>query len=307
MTTLESLKPTRKQTVKEITERLGISMSSQYDWCFSDSNDGPHLLNIWYDHMIEENGEIYFIDNSAEWADQNRKTAVTVQINRANAVTSTIQTAYYKKQPVHIAILDGVRKMGSRRETSEAHQRELDDALWYPHHKGNDGRIRVIRGKPQPDDFEPTTDLFPDQSVETRPIPQPPAKLERNGVATFPRDSEVIKAVKRRAIEGRCEICGKEGFRTSNGDFYLEGHHVIPLNCGGLDDIRNVVAICADDHRRAHFGEDRHELRDRMIWDILHVHYPNETIFMELLDEKSHEITRNSSSVRMLEDNKTDS
>lgn len=307
MTTVQSLKPLTKQTVTEITQRLGISMISKYDWCFSDSKNGTHLLNIWHDHMTEEDGEICFIDDSAEWADRNRETAVSVQLNRASAVTSLIQTAYYTKQPVHVAILNGVRKKIRSRETNEAQQRELDDILWYPHHRGDDGRIRVIRGKPQPVDFDPNAEILQNSQAKPLPIPAPPIKVERNGTATFERDSEVVKLAKRRAFDGRCELCGEEGFRTAKGEFYLEGHHVIPLNCGGLDDVRNVVAICADDHRRAHYGEERHVIRDRMIWEILSKHYPNETAFFEALDEKSHEIARSDLAVRKLEDNKVDS
>lgn len=305
MTTAQDLKPITKQTVTEITQRLGISMTSKYDWCFSDSKNGPHLLNIWHDHIAEEDGEIYFIDDSAEWADRNRETAVQVQLNRASAVTSLILTAYYTKQPVHVAILNGVRKQIRLRETSKARQRELDDVLWYPHHREDDGRIRLIRGKPQPADFDPNADLF--QNSQTKPLPAPPIKVERKGTATFERDSEVVKLAKRRAADGRCELCGKEGFRTAKGESYLEGHHVIPLNCGGLDDVRNVVAICADDHRRAHYGEERHAIRDRMIWEILHEKYPNETVFFEALDEKSHNIARSDLAERKLEDNKVES
>jgi len=306
MTTLQDLKPTKKQTVTEITQRLGISMKSQYDWCFSDSKNGPHLLNVWHDNLIEEEGEIYFIDDSAEWADSNRETAVSVQINRASAVTSLILTAYYTKQPLHVAILSGVRKLINLRETSEARQRELDDVLWYPHHKGDEGRIRVIRGKPQPADFDPNAELL--QNIEVKPYLELvlPKRIDRKGTATFERDSEVIKLAKLRAADGCCELCGQEGFRTANGGYYLEGHHVIPLNCGGIDDVRNVVAICADDHRRAHYGDDRHAIRERMIWEILDKKYPEDADFFEILDTKSREITRNDSAERKLEDNKVE-
>ena len=307
MTTLHDLKPTTKQTVNEITQRLGISMASNYDWCFSDSSDGPHLLNIWHDSMIEEDGDIYFIDDTADWADNNRKTATTVQLNRASAVTSLILTAYYKKQPVHVAILNGVRKQINNRETSEAHQRELDSMLWYPHHRGDDGRIRIIRGKPQSADFDPTTELHINDQFESNENLVPQKKIEQKGTTTFERDSEVIRLAKLRAEDGCCELCGEKGFKTANGGFYLEGHHVIPLNCGGPDDVRNVVAICADDHRRAHYSEDRHDIRDTMIWEILAKKYPNDELFFELLDKKSIDIKRTDSITRKLEDNKIES
>lgn len=306
MTTLADLKPTTKQTVTQITQKLGIAMSSQYDWSFSDPATRTHLLNIWHADMIEDNGEVYFIDDSAEWADCNRASAVTVQLNRASAVTSLILTTYYTKQPVHVAILVGVRKQINQRDTSKAHQRELDDVLWYPHHRGADGRIRVIRGKPQAPGFDPQAELDVRMSAKPLPIPEQPNKVETKGTTTFQRDSEVVKAAKRRAADGRCELCQKEGFRTAGGGFYLEGHHVIPLNCGGLDDERNVVAICPDDHRKAHYGEDRHVLRDRMIWEVLSKRYPEDALFFEMLDEKSCDIMRSDLSIRKLEDNRVE-
>ena len=306
MTTHADLKPTAKQTVTQITQKLGVTMPSPYDWSFSDPTTGTYLLNIWHADMKEDNGEIYFIDDSAEWAERNRATAVTVQLNRASAVTSLILTTYYTKQPVHVAILVGVRKQINERDTSEAHLRELDDVLWYPHHRGADGRIHVIRGKSQAPDFDPQAELDVRVAAKSLPIPKPPIKVEAKGTATFERDSEVVKAAKRRAGDGRCELCMKEGFRTAGGGFYLEGHHVIPLNCGGLDDERNVVAICPDDHRRAHYGEDRHELRDRMIWEVLSKKYPEDALFFEMLDEKSHNIERSDVSVRRPEDNRVE-
>jgi len=305
MTTLLDLKPTTKQLVKDITDRLGVAMTSQYDWCFGDTG-GPYLVNIWHDSMLENDGEIYFVNRASDWAEENIETAAQVQLNRAAALSALIQTAYYRKEPVHVAILAGVRRRVGLRETSEAHQRELDSVLWYPHHKDDDGRIHVIRGKPQPADFNPSDADRQRQAQEQTPLPPLPKRVEVSGTTIFERDSEVVKAVKGRAVNGCCELCGKEGFKTANGGFYLEAHHVIPLNCGGLDDVRNVVAICADDHRRAHFGEDRHAVRDRMIWEVLAALYPDDTEFFETMDERSHDIQRSDLGQRKLEEHRVD-
>lgn len=305
MTTLRDLKPTTRQRVRDIVDRLGIVMTTKFDWCFSNQG-GPYLVNIWHDNMDEENGEIYFVDRTSDWAEENRATAVQVQLNRASAVSSLIHTAYYTKAPLNVAILDGIRKTVGLRETSKAKQRELDSVLWYPHHRGADGRIRVIRGKPQPADFDPYNEEQPQQEQKQTSVPPPPTKVSGSSTAIFERDSEVVKAVKQRAVNGCCEFCGKEGFKTASGGFYLEAHHVIPLNCRGPDDVRNVVAICADDHRRAHFGEDRHAVRDKMIWDVLAVLYPNDVEFFEAMDEKSLEIKRSDSGQRNLEDHRID-
>lgn len=302
MTKLIELKPTRVELVRNIAGKFGIKVKSEYDWCFSAGPDGPHLVNIWHDDMREADGEIYFIDDSANWSDRNRATAVTAQINRASKVTSVIQTAYFNKAPLNVAILSGKRKQGVKRETSEADFRELDSVAWYPHRREADGRIRVVRGKPQADDFDPNEEIDDLSKQKATPIPEPAPKVPRAGTATYARDSEVVRLVKERAADGCCELCGEQGFETPNGGFYLEAHHVIPISCRGRDDVRNVVALCAEDHRKAHFGADRADIRDRLIWDVLAPKYPNDSDFFEHLDEMSKEMNRSDAFLRNIEE-----
>lgn len=45
------------------------------------------------------------------------------------------------------------------------------------------------------------------------------------------------------------------------GKIYLETHQVIPLSEDGPDKLSNVVALCANHHRQAHFGESRKKIR----------------------------------------------
>jgi hypothetical protein len=78
---------------------------------------------------------------------------------------------------------------------------------------------------------------------------------------------------------------------------------VIPLSCGGADKAWNMVATCPDDHRRAHFGENRNELRDNMIWDVLAKHYPEDEQLIEELDKASAAITKSDGAQHKLEDN----
>ena len=50
----------------------------------------------------------------------------------------------------------------------------------------------------------------------------------------------------------------------TTGALYLETHHIVPLSEGGPDHLSNVVAVCPNDHRRAHFGRDRDEIARRL-------------------------------------------
>lgn len=70
---------------------------------------------------------------------------------------------------------------------------------------------------------------------------------------TVKRDQNVRKAVLKRA-NGKCEYCGSASFQTGNGESYLETHHIIYLANQGKDKISNVIALCPNHHREAHFG-----------------------------------------------------
>ncbi|AIO32321.1 HNH endonuclease family protein [Burkholderia cenocepacia] len=70
-------------------------------------------------------------------------------------------------------------------------------------------------------------------------------------------------AIRARVLElanGRCEHCGKEGFLTAGGGRYLEAHHVIALADQGHDTVENVIALCSEHHREAHYGVEAEQL-----------------------------------------------
>jgi predicted HNH restriction endonuclease len=50
-----------------------------------------------------------------------------------------------------------------------------------------------------------------------------------------------------------------------DGTRYLETHHIIALAAEGADRVTNVIGLCPNDHREAHFGERRHVLEQEMI------------------------------------------
>lgn len=80
----------------------------------------------------------------------------------------------------------------------------------------------------------------------------------------YARDPKVRRAVEARA-KGKCELCGKQGFARPDGSFYLETHHIIALAKDGADRVTNVIALCAEHHREAHFGVAKNDLEKRMI------------------------------------------
>jgi hypothetical protein len=80
----------------------------------------------------------------------------------------------------------------------------------------------------------------------------------------YPRDPRVRSKVLERAA-GKCELCGKRGFKQADGSYYLESHHIIALADEEGDRVTNVIAVCPNDHREAHFGAGRKKLEARMI------------------------------------------
>jgi 5-methylcytosine-specific restriction protein A len=78
------------------------------------------------------------------------------------------------------------------------------------------------------------------------------------------RDNQVRKYVLKRA-KGKCEYCGVQGFTTTNGGFYIETHHIIALCDSGRDTVDNVIALCPQHHRQAHYGIDAESLEAEFV------------------------------------------
>lgn len=102
-------------------------------------------------------------------------------------------------------------------------------------------------------------DFTPDSSVIGNATP-----ARRFGQAAyFPRNKQIRDHAIARA-DGRCEYCNQEGFLTSEEKRYLESHHIQALGEEGPDTEDNVIALCANDHREAHFGRDAKALAIKM-------------------------------------------
>jgi 5-methylcytosine-specific restriction enzyme A len=77
---------------------------------------------------------------------------------------------------------------------------------------------------------------------------------------SFSRDPKVVAWVMMNS-DGICESCNEPApFSKSDGDFYLEVHHLRRLADNGSDTITNAVAVCPNCHRRLHYANDRDEV-----------------------------------------------
>ncbi|MBN8476308.1 MAG: HNH endonuclease [Sulfuritalea sp.] len=71
----------------------------------------------------------------------------------------------------------------------------------------------------------------------------------------FQRNPDVVAEVLSRA-KGVCQACKKPApfLKKSDGEPYLEAHHVKQLADGGEDTVENAIAVCPNCHRKAHYG-----------------------------------------------------
>ena len=68
----------------------------------------------------------------------------------------------------------------------------------------------------------------------------------------YVRDENVAEYVRRNA-DGVCELCKNIApFRKTDGQPFLEMHHIKWLSQGGEDTIKNAVALCPNCHRKMH-------------------------------------------------------
>ncbi len=77
-----------------------------------------------------------------------------------------------------------------------------------------------------------------------------------------------VEKVRRKVLEranGLCEYEGCVPFKNRRDTPYLEAHHVIKLSQEGRDKESNVIALCANHHREAHFGQRWEALQDEFL------------------------------------------
>ncbi len=217
------------------------------------------------------------------------------QQKRAQEFDYVVHRAHRLGLPLRVILLVGEGRAESELglDASKVSDRQLDSALWrvasYEHRDdGDDGRFVLLRGEVA--SSYPTTgfgalsvseDEAPDDEAEpqgtetqSRPTQQTPvidqfvlsvdsATREISG-QVYVRSPEVRRQVLQRS-QGLCEWCGLRGFETASGALYLETHHVVPLCEQGADHPLNVLALCANDHRRAHFGADATTFRTQLL------------------------------------------
>lgn len=236
------------------------------------------------------------------WRDKKPK---PVWEKRARNMDLAIQRAVRNDLPVRVIVCEGNMRdtAAGDEKASEVERRMLDPSPWtIERYDWSTGETVLRRGAAAkvPQSAGPGNLSVPDPALPTSnaaelPVPpQPPAPAHADLIASVARPDESayvdqfdadlgalperrdttgsafvrspdVRAAALARAGGLCQLCGSPGFVTTTGKVYLETHHVIPLGEGGLDALSNVVALCATDHRRAHFDAENDRLRSLLL------------------------------------------
>ncbi|MZH03201.1 MAG: hypothetical protein F3745_07370, partial [Nitrospinae bacterium] len=71
------------------------------------------------------------------------------------------------------------------------------------------------------------------------------------------RGKSVTNALKN-ILGATCQICGWEGFEKSDGDKYIEAHHLVQVSekVPGSLCTENIILLCPNCHRKIHHGRE---------------------------------------------------
>lgn len=271
MSTLADIKPTTRQRVMDLVSDAGFDVSDWgnykrgpalaaanpkycYNWAFKSAE--RVLLSLWHAHMTETDGQIEHTFNIRDFSLDCKRKGLGTLGKRAYDMDLVLQHAHHKQLPMRVMICEGdIRdKDDDQADASRVKFRLLDSEPWsIQHYDKLTGACHLVRGAPP----SPYVDQF------SLPATQPANKIL---VTTSVRERKAeVREKALRLAQGKCQHCNKPGFTTHGGRIYLETHHVIPLSEDGPDDERNVVALCADDHRRAHHGAEREAMQKQLL------------------------------------------
>ncbi len=220
-----------------------------YQWCFG-APPSPVVACLWFDEVHENSrgrAQVEVVLRHGSELSSRQK-------SRADRLLQALVAAHNASQPIRAIISAGPlppsgQSHGGKRSVTH---RALDSEPWTVHVADPEtGRCVLLRGLD-----------FVDQFSTSVPESELKVPVRRTVVTeTLVRDPRLREQVLRRA-GGICEFCGAAGFVTASGRVYLETHHIEPLSEGGSDAESNMIALCPNDHRRAHHGLDREELAE---------------------------------------------
>ncbi|MEQ6292189.1 HNH endonuclease signature motif containing protein [Vogesella sp. GCM10023246] len=238
----------RKNTISFSShcENIGVPLANIFDrWCSISDSKRVALFNVWANKL--EDGRYVFMRREKFGVDT--RVGAKEMFRIINTVLEKGYDAYgILAEPID---KDGKRKRGYFEEKTLLVLRFAEEPIGYVAYVVGEVSVGdVLAGKKQ--------NIYPfPSSLDDLDIPPgvvSPVQV-KGGSFGYRRNDAVRQYVLERA-KGKCEHCNEPGFLLPNGKNYLEAHHVIALSAAGPDTVHNVIALCAEHHREAHYGAD---------------------------------------------------
>jgi 5-methylcytosine-specific restriction protein A len=268
MSQLSEIEPQSKPNLIDLVKAAGVDVSDWsncgtsasrnpkycYRWAFVEPNKVV-ILNLWHGFMEEKSGSIVMRKvNMRQHADSINEPNKSRAIEFDNA----IKTALKDKLPIRVIV--GKEKVPGIYEI--VGKRMLDPVSWtVAAYDWKTGQCTLMRGVLSKTNLKVKRESAVDDLSD---VPEGTQFPDRAKIVAqvIKRDNRMRSFVIRRA-KGKCEYCKVQGFPTSNGGFYLEAHHIISLGDSGRDTVDNVIALCPQHHRQAHYGIDAESLETK--------------------------------------------
>jgi 5-methylcytosine-specific restriction protein A len=305
---LEALRPRQQHAVIDLVRRAGVSVDRWfvkadrtpavsprsnpaycYNWSFGGVQE-PAVACLWHASMKVLNGSIQFQGNLRGLVTKLEEIArdptrpvehrerARPQAARARQLDDLIRGCATAGREVRVVVNEGdMRDESSLGEDSSfVRVRLLDPVPWtVASYDPITGECRLQRKATNAGraDRAPPAVLAPPRFADQHDLlgSDFPERVPSTGESAR-RDGAVRLAVLHRS-DGRCELCDAEGFRMADGRVYAETHHVQPLAQKGADRVWNVVALCPNHHREAHYGSRRDEIKAKLL-QLLATMYP---------------------------------
>lgn len=156
------------------------------------------------------------------------------QKGKGKSVDEIYRTIIKKNLPVHVII-----------KHKDLKRRALDPITWNATYEPLTGELTLKRGKQV---------TYTDQK-------DPSDLLSFSEETPATSRSRKMRQLAMMRSDGKCEYCGKAGFMTPIGAIFAEVHHIVPISEQGSDDLSNLIVLCPDHHRQAHYGDNTVEMR----------------------------------------------
>jgi 5-methylcytosine-specific restriction protein A len=112
---------------------------------------------------------------------------------------------------------------------------------------------------------EVTDGVGGDKGLSAPPKGNKSPKHDKMAVTRYIRDARVVDWIIANSA-GICEACQTSApfVRATDGQPFLEVHHMKRLCDGGPDTVDNAIAVCPNCHRHLHYGQNYNDLKNEI-------------------------------------------